>query len=168
MGKTAWAEVLAACITNDRRETVLAIMDKLDLNEYQRDVLYMAIDQMVADGFRVTAVSARREIFAKQRRHDADSPATPITKNRPSIGLSGPDLQKLIALKAFDLDHSGKRKVEWASATINDHKARVSFLSRMVAGTQATIDQHRYVINMLERAKVDTLAELIAKNPTAA
>jgi hypothetical protein len=37
-----------------------------------------------------------------------------------------------------------------------------------VAGTQATIDQHRYVINMLERARVDTLAELLAKNPTAA
>jgi hypothetical protein len=164
---TPWSEVYGACDDGDDRSTAEAIMKKLGLNKHQRDVLAPAIKLQVGFTRRRANSQARQLIFSQGRSAVKQSGTGLLRPLRPAIGMSGPDLRKLLALDPFDLDQTGRNKVAWERATINDHKARVGFLSRMIAGTQATIDDHKYVITILEKAHVNTLGEYLAKDVAA-
>ena len=90
----------------------------------------------------------RRDTRTRERRvfEAAGGPVEPATELRELLDRS------------MMLDDG--RLVGWGEATIDDHRARIAYLQRLVDGIERTIAVHRVAIATIAAAEASCLAEL--------
>lgn len=121
------------------------VMHRLQLNELQRQVLWSIIVGECRNIDRNRVRSIERDADDKPNQRRIGTPVNP-TARRSQF------LQSTFALP-------DGRRVTWGEATIQDHEARIAYLSKQQKGIGETIGLHRSVINEIKTAAVTCLNE---------
>lgn len=82
----------------------------------------------------------------------------PLLDRNTPVPIGSPTAQA--ALRKTFATGSGGAPVEWGRATVADHRARIQFLRKHIAGCERTITFHETAIESIESAGVACLDEL--------
>jgi len=76
-----------------------------------------------------------------------------------------PDFRALAA-ERFSMGNG--ENVRWMEATVDDHLARIAYLTKMRNGIDDTIERHRAAVHLIQSAGVTTLEQALATDAAAA
>lgn len=132
------------------------------LLDAQPDLADDTIAKQVIDGIRTRADLAELTMplvigmVSNQRRRDTRTAERRVFEGGELADPTG-ELRDLLD-RSMQLDDG--RLVGWGEATVEDHRARIAYLQRLVDGIERTIAVHRVAIATISAAEATCLAEL--------
>lgn len=76
-------------------------------------------------------------------------------------------LDAFTSLLAVEFALGDGRRVTWQNATVSDHRSRIAYMQKKVAGIEQDIDLHQKAIDILEGLGVSSLSEAVAQKVAA-
>jgi len=125
-----------------------------------RDVVGLIVHVIVAEQRNL----ARRQeqvafssIHRASRMFDPADPGTPVEEM--TLGNTAAKLMELLESSPFKMG-DGSDPLQWGTATVAQHEARIAMLSKIRDGIDATIARHREAISLCRQAGVDRLMDV--------
>lgn len=140
----------------DDAEVAAAVIEAYPTRKALAAAVFGPIRAEVVRHRRATVRDAERQI----ERALSGRPVEPEGAANLASALSSGDLSFVY----FVYDSSGKnrtpRRVDWATATVEDHQARIDFLDRYMAGLGRTKQRHQRAIEVIQEAGATCLADV--------